>query len=64
MDINVEELAVLKGHSSSVRSVSWSPDGARLATGSGDHTARIWDGQTGEQVTVLQGCSNGVNSVA
>jgi len=31
------------GHSSSVRSVSFSPDGTKLASGSGDHTIKIWE---------------------
>lgn len=30
------------GHSSLVHSVSWSPDGARLASGSRDKTIKIW----------------------
>jgi WD40 repeat protein len=36
-------LLTLKGHSNSVTSVSWSADGARLATGSLDGTAKVWD---------------------
>ncbi|SEU44839.1 WD domain-containing protein, G-beta repeat-containing protein [Nonomuraea wenchangensis] len=34
----------------SVWSVDYSPDGRRLATGSGDKTARIWDAATGVEV--------------
>jgi predicted NACHT family NTPase len=37
-----KQLAVLKGHTDSVRSIAFSPDGSRLATASHDGTARLW----------------------
>ena len=42
---------VLSGHSSSVRSVCYSPDGKTLASGSDDRTVRIWDVMSGECVS-------------
>ena len=33
----------LKGHSGRISSISFSPDGTRLVTGSSDKTAIIWD---------------------
>jgi ribosome assembly protein 4 len=33
----------IAGHSDSVVSVAFSPDGTRLASGSGDTTVRFWD---------------------
>jgi WD40 repeat protein len=33
----------LEGHSRSVNSVVFSPDGTRVASGSGDNTVRVWD---------------------
>ena len=41
---------ILRGHSDPVYSVAWSPDGSRLASGSGDSTVHVWDGATGAQL--------------
>ena len=41
-----------------------SPDGARLASGSSDNTVRIWDLETGRELTRLTGHSSAVRSVA
>ena len=57
-------LATLKGHSYSVNSVAFSPDGSRIASGSGDQTVRIWDAKTGVHLTTLKSHSYSVNSVA
>jgi hypothetical protein len=43
------------GHRSEVRSVSWSPDGTRLATGSLDGTAKVWDAAGGRELLSLTG---------
>ena len=37
------ETLTLKGHSSGVTSVSFSPDGKRIVSGSGDKTLKVWD---------------------
>jgi WD40 repeat protein len=57
-------LLTLKGHTSLVRSVAWSPDGQRLATASDDDTAKVWDAASGQELLTLRGNSKGMSSVA
>ncbi len=47
-------LLTLRGHTDSIQSVSWCPDGQRIATGSADRTAVIWDVSTGHEVLTLR----------
>ena len=54
----------LNGHTSTVLSVAFSPDGTRIATGSFDNTAKIWDARTGAPQFDLKGHSKPVSSVA
>ena len=42
----------------------WSPKGQRVATGASDHTARIWDAQTGQALTRPLVHSNWVTALA
>ncbi|MDZ4159674.1 MAG: protein kinase [Anaerolineaceae bacterium] len=60
----VVQLRTLKGHTSGVRSVAFSPDGATLASGSWDGTIRLWRVTDGSQLRTLAGHTNGVTSVA
>jgi hypothetical protein len=56
--------AVLKGHTGVVIVAVFSPDGRRIVTGSGDHTARVWDAESGQQIALLQGHSGSVGSAS
>ena len=50
----VVETSQLTGHLGAVYSIAWSPDGSRIATGSSDGTAHIWDAQTGTSLLILE----------
>ncbi|MEZ4630019.1 MAG: hypothetical protein R2880_04770 [Deinococcales bacterium] len=43
------------GHSSSVESVSFSPDGLILASGSWDNTVKLWEVSSGKGATDASG---------
>ena len=57
-------LRTLEGHSSHVSSVSFSPDGTKVASGSGDKTVKLWDVTSGECLRTLWRHSNSVYSVS
>jgi WD40 repeat protein len=59
-----EEPHTFKGHTGPVLSVSFSPDGTRIASGSHDQTIRLWDASTGEELQTLKGHTSGVSIVA
>ena len=57
-------LQTLVEHSESVVSVSYSPDGTKIISGSFDNTVKIWDANTGQCLKTFEGHSESVNSVA
>src|SRR5207244_2254196 len=59
-----KELRAFKGHGSSITSVAFSRDGARVLTGSLDNTACLWDGATGKAIRAFTGHEETVTSVA
>ena len=49
----LEQKCTLTGHSDLVYSVAYSPDGKHVVSGSRDNTVKVWDAQTGKEVSVL-----------
>ena len=52
-----DELALLTGHKEEVTTVAFSPDGTKLASGSGFHfpgTLKLWDVDTGQNIDTFQ----------
>jgi len=50
-------------HDAEVWSVTYSPDGKRIATASQDKTAKIWDAATGQLLLTLIGHTGSVNGI-
>ncbi len=53
----------LSGHFHTIYFIAFSPEGRRVATASGDETARVWDAATGEQLAIFEGHTSYVVSV-
>jgi Tol biopolymer transport system component len=54
----------LQGHTETVYSVAWSPDGKTVASASGDKTIKLWEAATGKLLATLQGHTDLVKGVA
>jgi WD40 repeat protein len=58
-----QETLTLQGHTSSVTSVAFSPDGKRIVSGSLDQTLKVWDATSGQETLTHKGHTASVNSV-
>ncbi|MBN1221418.1 MAG: hypothetical protein JXM69_21015 [Anaerolineae bacterium] len=64
-DVNSGQLhGILEGHSRGVFSLTWSPDGARLATASADGSVKLWDIKTLKETATLEKHTGKVRAVA
>jgi WD40 repeat protein len=64
MNTSAQPRATLVGHSEYVNSVSFSPDGTTLASGSRDKTIRLWDVASGAPKAILGKHDNFVSEVS
>ncbi len=62
--LSPRQIQTLQGHQNPVISVSISPDGQTLASGSWDKTVKLWNVKTGELTRTLQGHQDSVWSVS
>ncbi len=62
-DGNLRQQSVLEGHEGWVTSITYSPDGNQLVSGSMDQTVRIWDVEKHTQLRVLGKHISSVKSV-
>lgn len=52
------------GHTQPVNTVTWSPDGTRIASGGNDNTVQVWDSSTGKRFFSFTKHTNQVTAVA
>jgi WD40 repeat protein len=52
------------GHANKIRVLAWSPDGKRIASGSDDYTAHVWDAATGNNPLIYHGHTSFVEGLA
>ena len=57
-------MALLQGHQAAVTAVAVTPDGSKIVTGSQDSTVRVWNANTGSELTQLQGFQTVVTALA
>ena len=64
-DLNqgAQEVATLSGHTGTIHTCAWSPDGALIASRSDDTTVRLWDAQTFQHLRTLQSSPWGLTNV-
>jgi hypothetical protein len=63
-ETRIKMLRAVDGHFSGVTTISFSPDGKTLASGSRDRTIKLWEVETGKPLRTFEGHSDSVSSVS
>ena len=62
--ISLHHVLTLEGHTDSVESVSYSPDGRTIASASWDGTVKLWNVESGDIIFNLEGHTGGVDALS
>jgi len=60
---SISPLRTITDPSGTIKSLTYTPDGQRLITGSDDHTIKIWNNLTGERLLTLTGHTSTIKSL-
>ncbi len=60
----LEEIATLTGHSDGVYYITYSPIGDKIFSTSKDNTIKVWDAETKEEITTIEGFTETVRNIA
>lgn len=64
-DTNTLKLSsTLSGHSNWVWDAAFSADSSFILTGASDNTARLWDAEAGEMISIFSGHAKAITAVA
>jgi serine/threonine protein kinase/WD40 repeat protein len=63
-DRQADRLRELRGHKGSIWTLDFSPDGAKLASGSIDNTVKVWDVATGAVIRTIDELQSNIAAVA
>ncbi len=64
VEISPYQIATLPGHGYGVHSVSFSPDGATLASGAGDGKVKLWNAETATNIATFEGHTDLIRHVS
>src|SRR5262249_13610315 len=54
------DVFILRGHTSNVSALAFSPDGQRLASGGHERPIKLWDMDKGDETLTLRGHTSGI----